>query len=50
MERNYQVRLGWPLTIAYGLAFSRDSMHTSDIITQPSSEALPVDRTYYRRS
>ena len=36
MECNYQVRLGWPLTIAYGFGFSRDSMHTSEIITQPT--------------
>ena len=35
MECNYHVGLGWPLTIAYGFGFSRDSMHTSEIITQP---------------
>ena len=50
MECNYQVWLGWPLIKAYGFGFSRDSMHTSEMITQLTSEALPVDRTYYCRS
>ena len=51
MECNYQVRLGWPINYSLRFwIFPWLSMHTSEIITQPTSEALPVDRTYYCRS